>query len=631
MASRCVDFGLAMTTLVPYVDEQRDRDRIRVERKYRVSEANKGFPFEDMAAVYQAIGEETIAYCSHYLGEHSERFRNTDLPLEVATGLIAIMRPILEELKLPLGIEPGQPNPRIALRRKPEVVSPVDIESPFFKLEGAAIVPSPHFIERCDADELRIDRWSITQHVENFLDLMMPLLDDVPADQLDEVLSGWTLSSDHMLGLTHLQSAIKAALEVIDAPLKRILRGEEHQQTLGVVERVVVIGDSARTDLDTLSGDWASIAEACWPHHSKRVSSLLESGAPPADPGTLFELPRALLGAATTTSMLTARLDEISARVWKGEEAAGDGAAVAEISRSCAEMRRALASLDGDELPGRTAGDTRVTIVQASEELLALAATLIAFADAIAGSFCGPKGLRQIDEREREREKAILFMDLAGSFVHAIEHSPEENHAWKELALGCAAQWGRAFGGDEPRDREGDAIWLEFETVGAAVLCGAAIQMHAHALRSTKVPQLQWSLRMAVDFGWIRNGDGGNATGLALDLPATLAKKVKDDASIQRVLVTTAATERCSEHVHREPLIHLLGERVELASVDAPEASMEPWSVDTPVVLAELSSHIEAIAAKLASGFEASGDDETMAVVDLAPREDELLGEATSS
>jgi hypothetical protein len=619
MASRCIDFGLAMTTLVPYVGEQKIGDRIRVERKYRVSEANRGFPFEDMEVVYQQIGEEILAFYSDYLAKHSDRFRDSHLPLDIATSLIAIMRSLLEKLKIPLWVEPGQPNPVIALRRKPEIVGPGQEESEFFVIsrEGG-IVPSTYFEERCAANRLRIDTWEITESLENFLDLMLPLLDEVPVEKLDEVLRGWAMSSDRMLGMIHLKSAIEAALHVVDNPLKRILRGEADQQTtLGLVEQASVIRDGGLTDVETLAGNWAISAQACWPNQSKRVTGLLQSGAAPTDTGSLFDLPRALLDAAVTTTVLTTRLDEISARISNGREKSEDRERVLEVSRSCAELRQSLFSLESQAPSFRSSGETRELLVSAAEGLRTLAATLVAFANALAGDFRGPKGIQRAEEGDNARERFVLFMDLANSFVHALQHSPEENHEWKLKALGCAAQWGKALGGVQPRDQEGDAMWLEFEDAESAILCGAAIQMHAQSLRSTGIPQLQWSFRMAVDFGWIRDGDSGNATGLALDRPATLAKKVKDAGSTRWVLLTPEAITRCTGSLVKKPLVAALGREVELADVDHDGASMEPSVVDTSASVAQLASHIQAAAARISKAFGVGEPEETFRAADL--------------
>ncbi|HVY79065.1 MAG TPA: hypothetical protein VG898_11215 [Solirubrobacterales bacterium] len=636
MASRCVDFGLAMTTLVPYIDEVPIESGIRVLRKYRVSETNKDkmFAFEDISVVYQRIGEETLAYFSSYLADHSKRFRDSNLPLDVAAGLIGVMRSLLEKMKIPLGVEPGNPLV-VALRRKPEIVGPREVESEYFELEGAGgttcIVPSPRFLEKCGEDELRIDRWDITESLENFLDLMLPLIDGIePRERLDEVLRGWAMSSDRMLGLTHAHGAMERLVEPLEMALNRVVRGNPHEEAVGLASEVHGICDSAQQDVRTLAGDWAVAAESCWDRHSKRVTGLLRSGAPPADTGSLFDLPLALFSAAAATGYLTARLDRISARVWRGQEEAEDGEKIDEIGRKCRELQRALASLEEVPETARDATATRDSIVAVADELQRLVGTLGAFGAALAGDFRGPKGVRHVQDGENERDRVILFMDLAGSFVHAIEHSPEENHAWKELALGCAAQWGKAFGAGEPHDREGDAMWLELEDVGSALLCGATIQMHAHALRSTSVPQLQWSLRMAVDFGRIKNGDGGNAIGLALDRPATLAKKVRDEDSVERVFVTPDALKRCSGAVREEPVCCPLGEVIELAETEGDGASMEPSSIDAERAVAALASKIDAVAARLIEDG-ASELDATVEGADLQADESAAAEEAASS
>ncbi len=599
MGSRCVDLGLAMTTLVPFVREEAGEASVRLERCYRVSEANRDFPFEDIATVHQKIGEELLAFCADYLGKHSVRFRNSPLPLQIATDLIAIMRPRLRQLELPLEVVPRQPNRVLALRCNPEIVGPREIESAFFVLSDAdEVVPSVYFAELCEHDRLRIDRWQITERVEDFLDLMRPVLDSLPEDRRGAVLAGWAMSGDGHLGMTHVRAALRAILARAEPVLGRILRSEVHEPAVDLVGGATTIRECARSDLEILGGDWTSEAEECWGFVPKRAERLLDAAAQPDD-RWLLSLSGALLDAAVTACHLTARLDEISGRVLRREEAPDDPERLAEVGRGCAAIWRALRSLEDAEVPAAREEETRGSIIRVGERLELAIANIDAFGSALVGEFRGPRKLREEAVGDNARERAILFMDLADSFRHSLEQPDDRDHAWKTGALGCAAQWGRAFGGAEPRIREGDAMWLEFEDVGAAILCGAAIQMHARDLRSTLPEHERWSLRMAVDFGTIRDGEGGNAIGKRLDRAAKLAKALTDPASTERVLVTPEAAKLESGPSCSAPVAVPYGERLELVETEAEGGSLEPLTVDARKAVGALSEHLKLTAARL--------------------------------
>jgi hypothetical protein len=223
--------------------------------------------------------------------------------------------------------------------------------------------------------------------------------------------------------------------------------------------------------------------------------------------------------------------------------------------------------------------------------------------------------------RSRQRISSVLSFDISKSFDHALRNDFEVNYDWKNAGLNLIAQWGKAFGGWEGRDREGDAIWLEFEQPGdPAVLCAAAVQQHALALRSTAVPSLWWGFRVAIDEGPMRMGDGGNTIGLCLDRVSKLAKVRKDDdESIERVLVTPDAARLCSPTLREPQLMARFREEVELEQVDLPGARFVPCEVDAVKVLRELCARVSAVAAEITANTTGTQTDLAPITVENSP------------
>ncbi len=120
----------------------------------------------------------------------------------------------------------------------------------------------------------------------------------------------------------------------------------------------------------------------------------------------------------------------------------------------------------------------------------------------------------------------------------------------RRRALNLVAQWGQAFGGIEIKGRAGDDIVFEFSHADSALLCAAIVQEHASALRSTGLAALNWAFRIGLDTDEISDADGGNVIGTCIDRAAKLAKTIKDERSIERVILTPETTHVLSGGAH---------------------------------------------------------------------------------
>jgi class 3 adenylate cyclase len=630
LSSRCMDYGLALTTLVPYVDEKpRPDGALRLERKYRVSEVNRGEePYEDIDVVNQQIADEIFAFVSQYLSERCGRYQGRHLPLRTTTQMVAVMRSLLDQLGVKIEIQPNLTDPLAVVRRHSKSVVMAQSPSLSFVINDAGEVePTEHFSRLCREDKLRIDRRQYTTQIEAVLDLMRALLDSEMSDgDLNRVLTCWAISSDQKLGLTHIQHALDLGLDRIEAQLKLIARGEKHDPPLQLLPGIRKLAQGARELLDLLGGDWAEAARAPWSQPSKRESLLLATMAAPADRSSVFELPRALCSAVEALAAMTEDLDAFSVAEWNGEDQGAEELPTRLLS-GCKALESALTTLRGtEEVEIEAIGSDRAAITTSAEALGRVAGILRAFTAAIACDYRGVRGQHSRSIAD-DRRRTVLFADIEKSTEHALKHSVDVNFAWKNSGLNLLAQWAKAFGGLEDREREGDCLWPEFEQAGdAALLCGALVQAHAHALRSVALPELWWGFRIAVDVGQIRDGDRRNAMALALDRPAKLAKAFDDDESVERVLATAEAIEACSA-VLREQFTTSLGKEVTLTPAAIPGAKVEPSTLDGTGCIKALAAQVETVAAKRLEGRGAEEEEAFFEAGDL-PEDGSAAAEA---
>lgn len=261
----------------------------------------------------------------------------------------------------------------------------------------------------------------------------------------------------------------------------------------------------------------------------------------------------------------------------------------ADIVRASHELEVRLRTMRGgssiDHLPD-TSPQREMVI---GRQLKRVLRTLGTFAAAYAWNYMGVR--RQSSQVLREptpRLRTVLFADIAGSTPQAATLPHEQNARWKNDGLNLIAQWGNAFGGQEITDvypRKGDDICIEFADPDNAVLCGAMVQEHACALRSTGSPALAYRFRVAVDAYWLNEADGGNTISFCIDRAAKLAKQ--DKGLTDPIWITPEVSNDCSEEIRNSLSLH--SEEIDLGA-DTARARFTPSLLDRARLL---SAYIE--------------------------------------
>jgi len=600
LVSRCLDYGLAMTTLVPYVDASpRDDGSMQLRRRYRVSESAKHLgDYEDKDDIERQMSEETVALVAYYLREHSDRFAGAAVPLDLVGQLTAILRPLaLEKFGIPIRVAFSGSRPVIVLHDGPPPATVATFVSSLFRHDPAGIVPTARFEDRYQANRLLLDTRECMIELETWLDRLTTIIDaEISAQETDAMLLSWAMCTDRRLGLTHVRATLELALDELVRPLNVLLRGEPNDPIRGARERADRQLATAREQLDRLSTGCALRTRLVEAKPSKQERRLSESFVAPTDTA-IYTVPLVLIEGIDAVGLLVERLETVSTRL-DAEARLGeaDHAALRVVRSACARLARTLTSMgEAEDDVAAPALPARQAIVALAEALLHLTRMLRAFSRASVGAYLDDGGAVR-RARSAHGEQTALYADLSGSFEHAVAHEIDVDYEWKNSGLNVVSQWGKAFGGTHHQDRQGDAIWLGFESPGdAAAIGAAAVQQHFRVFRSTAAAELTWGAYVVVNHDPLQLADGGNAIGVCLDRAAKLADRRKHDANIvEQVLLTPEAVSRCSP-----PLQELMSrlEPVELAPVDHPHARFIPSALDVDAVMRSWCERVRSAAA----------------------------------
>ena len=602
LISRCCGYGLAMTTLVPWVDVKRHADgSVELVRRYRVSEhGRKRGRFASRDDIDKRIAEQTIALIAYYLQARSERCP-AGVSEDVLVPLVGILgRLVLEKHNLALHIEPGRPNPQIALRRDANVVSLSHVTSQWFSTaDGDIIVPTERFKQRLGGDaQMHIALDDTFVAVEGRLARLLQLVEsECTQEQILSTLRPWAMSTDRRLGLTHVRHDLDEALEALVLPLDVMLRGEPHESVgEAYYDAIREIAVAAKDKLDLLTTDWSSVPKGVWDGPFTEERTLRESLGAPTGVVEIYGIADALTVLVSAVSLLVGRLEQASVDAWtQGERADGVESTAHAVIVECRLLERTMTSLRAPHETSPSSLRGHALIEEAAECLLDAIALLRAFASATSGTFGSRVG--SAPEPDGMRSDSVLFVDLAGSSDHAATHPPTPHGEWVDGALNLASQWARAFGGWEHRQRQGDDAWLAFDDRGdPAVLCAALIQQHVRALRSLGDDEVSWRFHAAIDDGRIVDGDAGNATANCINRAAKLAKHTELELEPDAVLVTDEARQLCSPALHSEDdaLMPSLGR-----SVEVPGGAIVPQLVDTAAVVRGLAERMRQAARRI--------------------------------
>ncbi|HEY6731038.1 MAG TPA: hypothetical protein VI039_08445 [Solirubrobacterales bacterium] len=564
LASRCVDRGLALTTLVPYIDEvPGDGGSLLVQRRYRVSENNRGSDrsYLSLDSIRQEKSEEAIALICKRLREAPiEDYRERPIPQALIASIVAILRPLTFErqaIALQALPTPG-PGLELALLDAVSPVPPEQQSSGHFKVkDDGAVVPTAGFVVRYDAEDLELDLDGCTEELEENLDKIIDLIKGLEGPERKKLLDGWAMSTDRRLGLSHVRRSLEQALDVLRRPLNLIRAGELHERTPEIVERVSSATGAARGKLELQADDWAAPARRAIPQARSRAQGrTLRSLAAAEKPGEIYGFATVLARLIDGLATVVDRLDAASAKGWVEEDGEEQRQTAFETLEWAAAIRSALGSFSQDQTPAvELPADPREAILAAAEEVRDLLELLAATAAALAGAYCGPKGKRlPSPHAEDARHAAILYLDVDGSTAKGELLDARTNRRWLNEGLNLAAQWTRVFGGYEYSDRKGDELVAEFAEGDRAALAAAAVLHHTAALRSTGIDNLSWTFHSGFDCGEVDDEDGGNLIGSPINRAAKLAKCLEGADQLERVPAGEEGMRHCSTPLGQEPL-----------------------------------------------------------------------------
>lgn len=604
LASRCVDFGLALTTLVPYIAETPTGDgtALHIERRYRVSENNRGHerPYVSLDTIRGEKSEEALALICRRVQERWEAYRDSPVPVAVLAPLVGVMQPlVLAGQRIALKASPvaEEDGVELILLDTVEQVRIDETTSGRFSVEPGGVEPKPDFERIYRAQELWLDFDECTETIENGLDLVIDLLSRAGVEGRSDLLECWALCTDRRLGLSHVRFSLDAALRILRRPLSLIQGGGEHERSRGLDELVRPALDAAARKLELLRTDWSEPARTAIPAPSGRSEErLMSSLGAPREAEELYGMAGSLVSLLGALAELVERLDAASFAAGHGEAGEVERRVAQEAHTWSARVRQALVSL-GEEEPraAKVASEPRLAIADAAVELLDLLELIGAFAAALSGSYCGQRGARLAPPNaEDARHAAILSLDLTGATPRAESaRNARANKQWVGEGLNLGAQWTRAFGGYEFSDRKGDELTVEFADGDGAALAGAAVLVHTAALRSSGVDELRWEFHTGVDCGEIDDDDGSNVIGSPVNRAVKLAKNADAQAQGRYVPIADEGARHCSASLRTEPL-STGGEEVLLG-----EIRLQPTLLDSREAIRSVTSRVQAAAERM--------------------------------
>jgi hypothetical protein len=558
MLSRCMDYGLARTTLVPFTDvEVRDDGQSRVRRKYRVAEASRADQdYEDVETMRREAAEELVALTAHVISRHTAIWPDGAVPYEIVARVVAILRAVLPNVNGSLEVVYSPTGPEVMFGEPANRKSVYSISSRHFRLDGCDICPTEQFAELYDADQLRLDeRGEGTLEIESYLRAIASLL--ASSDDVAGELLAWSTIAQPKMGLDVVEHHLRRATDEMLEPLNVMLRGDRPAGSAvaaAVTYARELIG-AAEATIDLLDNRIARRARATWHAPGRVESQLLRVAVAPAEPPELIDLARqtcaSIAAAATQLELLAAPHDPVKIPESSSREVAR------QVIDAMVEQERMLTTLAADApAPHTVDGDLTRQAAKTIERILRLVRLRAA---AQAGIYRGvPRRASSDRGLSALRRSTVLVADLSGSTVRSMQHSHGETVHWSNDGLNLIALWGRAFGGLEAGPREGDAVRLEFRDADRAILCAAVVQRHLGVLRAIGRGVVAWECRMAIDTGELSDGDGANVLGRCLNVASKLVEFQRDDPdAAQRVLVTPSAQESCSALL-RDGLLELV-------------------------------------------------------------------------
>lgn len=574
LLSRSIDLGCATAGLVPYtIGEATSEGEFVVLRKYRTAENVRTTPeeIEDYRFYQKEVSAEVVGAVSSFLSRRSTRWKNRSTPPFVLDKVIAILNgaaPDAAERRV-LVVVPKEHGPEAAFAITPLVGSPsyrmvraVTSESYSISSDGG-IAPTPTFLKRYNERSLRISQRDELLTLEAYLQALVPVLDS--SDNVATLLTCWSISANGRLGLDYVMADVELALDALSEPVE-VLAGRRklvQQRLVRSCDRSIhYLGIAVKEKLEPLTRDWAAPAVEHWTDPVAVEANLLKSLAAPHEHSLFFSVASAFVHSVryvTETVRLASDLevgDENQRNLFADGSSQDTAKVRSEVTERLDKVWERLRALRDEgshrSLAGIEEVDQNANLASHYKRTLE---TLRRYASAFAWSYS-----RLINWRgeglpnSSPRNRTILFADMTGSTPASLGLPHEENVRWRNNGLDLLAQWGQAFGGRESAHiRKGDDICLEFPDPESAILCGAIVQEHLAALRSTGLPENTYRFLMAVDSSWISSADGGNLIGVGIDRAAKTAKAEIPDEPEEtmpaRIVITPEVVRDCSDRL----------------------------------------------------------------------------------
>jgi adenine/guanine phosphoribosyltransferase-like PRPP-binding protein len=596
LASRSVDFGLGVGSLVPSTTRILSGHSILLRRQYRTSEQTRvdGDEVLDLQWGSKEIATEIVGAIAHFLKEHSVRWRNRGVPPTVMNKVIAVLKGAMPEIeRTALVVDPREHGPEAFLREsRPlrRLTRLVNVKSSNFHLTVQTLFePTPRFIERYPTGKLEISKRGILPLLESYLSALVPALDR--STDVSSLLLCWGMSASARLGLEYVMHDVDLALAELDDPVEVLLGGDalDRKRLRASCANARDKIDFARSEkLRKLQRDWSEQVRVAWPSPLDVQRRLLGSlNAPTVNVTGLFPAAEAFCGVVDAYVDVIDSLAALDPQPSLLPDDSHDLPGL--LSRDFVAMRRLRVRLQSLRTPDDSAPTLDLTRPDVlSEYLIDFAGLLKQFVSAFSWRF-DPMPDRT-EWLPRTRKSVIVNADFAKSTYRASTSAHPTYRAWANAGLNLIAQWGRAFGAREIpiASREGDDICLEFVDADSAVLCSCMIGEHFAALRATGNESVFYSVHWGLDQDLVSEGDGRNRLSSALSRASKLAKEV----AVDEVGLTPDVANDCSPAL--QALLVKTGLLVELGENDE-RGRITPFVADRAKVIEAYIENLRAI------------------------------------
>lgn len=569
LLSRCIDYGCATTTLVPFVrvSQSGPSSSWTVDRTYRTSESMSDIPdrTEDLKTYMQEVAAETVAAVAHFLSRRSVRWRDRRPPLFVVEKVLAILLASLDDdADSALVVVPQEHGPEIAYEFG-NIAGPTqqllirNMRTEHYAVLDDGVEATPAFVAGYERGTIRLHLRKSLPLLEAALGALVPVLDE--SEDVAALLTNWGSSSTGKLGLDFAMYDVDKALSELLAPINVLASGRSvvSAKLLRSTKNArQYLGVAVHAKVEELQKAWGDRIRERWPRPIEVERSLLRSVLEPAEKDGIYPIARTLCRVVTCFTDLVDQIATLDAaqspqKDMFGAPAADPSTTARALLHDLDRLAIKLRTMRGDSrsLP-HLPTDSQALSIQVGRAFKEAYDALRQFARAIA---CNYEGRRNVAFESRPigvpRIRTVFAADLKDSTVTGLALPASDYSRWESVGVSLIAQWGHAFGGKQVGSRRGDEIIMDFREADSALLCGCLVQEHLRALRSIGAGDYRYVARIALDSYEVHPGEGDNMTSSALDRASKLTKfcKAEDIAAdvADRIWLTPEAGEQLSD------------------------------------------------------------------------------------